>query len=86
MINAKPRFGYDEETKKLYDYATGHYIDAEGVVDGWDLGLVAELIKQGMSIEAAFKGAPLAGVSVVAAGVPEAATVNGDEDDEVDAE
>jgi hypothetical protein len=53
LINARPRFALDDETGNLYDYMTGKYLKPEGIVDGFDLALVAQLIAQGQHIDLA---------------------------------
>lgn len=56
MINAKPRFGLEGE--RLFDYATSRYMDPVGVLEEpageWDLARVAELLRAGSTVEAAF--------------------------------
>lgn len=70
LHNAKPRFAFDDEQGLIYDYGSGQFLPTEGTFDGWDLALLKQLILAGVSVEAAFKGAPnTAGTSFIFPGV-----------------
>lgn len=71
LINARARFALDDETGKLYDYKTSKYLDAEGVVDGFDLSLVKKLIATNQHIDLAIvELAPQAAIEAAIAPSP----------------
>jgi hypothetical protein len=73
LINPKPRFGWNPDTKLMYDYVAGKDValtENYSAVDGvWDLLKVRDLIMSGATVESARVGpavaprAPTPGIS-----------------------
>jgi hypothetical protein len=85
LINPKPRFGFNPDTKTMYDYVTQRdvaIVSSYAAPDGnWNLALVRDLILGGQTIEGARlsiikpQPAPVAKAAPAAAAAPAPAKV-----------